>query len=357
MKQRFNHFSKSTLSVILAVCMLLSCLTAGIVATNAAKMWSESVGYSAMGTILYDNSLTNWSKVYCFVLKSNYAIAYEMTPTKNPTVLSYTNSGWTDRSQFFFAPTATDAAKGGTNSNSRGELTGGSVYTDKINCSDYDANHTFFPASSSGGALTKTFTKVIASGAYDTKLQINPDISNVSTAAFKGCTSMTAVGFYSKGGKVSNECFSGCSALKDVVLGEDVTAIGNYAFAGCASLKYIELSKNINSISETSFANTNVTFGVYYGSYAYDYARSNSVPYILLDGVKLGDVNGDNVVNINDVTVIQSHLAEMKKLEGVFLYAADTNRNGEVKIDDATTLQMFLAEYELNYPIGEVLTQ
>lgn len=175
MKQRFNHFSKSTLSVILAVCMLLSCLTAGIVATNAAKMWSESVGYSAMGTILYDNSLTNWSKVYCFVLKSNYAIAYEMTPTKNPTVLSYTNSGWTDRSQFFFAPTATDAAKGGTNSNSRGELTGGSVYTDKINCSDYDANHTFFPASSSGGALTKTFTKVIASGAYDTKLQINPD--------------------------------------------------------------------------------------------------------------------------------------------------------------------------------------
>lgn len=182
-------------------------------------------------------------------------------------------------------------------------------------------------------------------------------ISNVSTAAFKGCTSMTAVGFYSKGGKVSNECFSGCSALKDVVLGEDVTAIGNYAFAGCASLKYIELSKNINSISETSFANTIVTFGVYYGSCAYDYARSNSVPYILLDGVKLGDVNGDNVVNINDVTVIQSHLAEMKKLEGVFLYAADTNRNGEVKIDDATTLQMYLAEYELNYPIGEVLTQ
>ena len=57
MKQRFKHFSKSTLSVILAVCMLLSCLTAGIVATNAAKMWSESVGeYSALGNIFYDNS-------------------------------------------------------------------------------------------------------------------------------------------------------------------------------------------------------------------------------------------------------------------------------------------------------------
>ena len=183
MKTKIKRHSRSVLSVILALSMLVSCMMVGLIATDAAKVTKDSAvgGYSAMGTILYDNSLTNWEHVYCFVLKENYAKAYEMTATKNPSVLSYTNSGWTDRAQFFFAPTAiSDAINSYSTSNSRSTLTGGSVYTDKINCSNDDASHIFFPASSSGGALTRTYAKVIASGAYDNKLQINPDTTDWS---------------------------------------------------------------------------------------------------------------------------------------------------------------------------------
>ncbi len=183
-------------------------------------------------------------------------------------------------------------------------------------------------------------------------------ISNISTAAFKGCTAMTEVGYYSNGGKVSNECFSGCTALNEVALGEYITTIGNFAFANCTALEYLELPASVTAIGNNAFLNDeNLTLGVYYDSFAQTYAEENNIPYVIIDGVKLGDVNGDKIVNINDVTAIQSHLAEMKKLDGIFLKAADTNRDGEVKIDDATTLQMYLAEYEVQYPIDEEMAK
>ena len=78
---------------------------------------------------------------------------------------------------------------------------------------------------------------------------------------------------------------------------------------------------------------------------------------MLRDGVKLSDVNGDNNVNINDVTMIQRHLAELESVEGIYLYAADVNRDGAVDVADATALQMYLAGYDMPDPIGEILTQ
>lgn len=44
MKTQIKRFSKSTLAVVLTICMLISCMTVGIIATDAAKMNSESVG-------------------------------------------------------------------------------------------------------------------------------------------------------------------------------------------------------------------------------------------------------------------------------------------------------------------------
>ena len=44
MKTQFKRFSKSTISVLLAVCLLFSCMTVGLIATSAAQDNSESVG-------------------------------------------------------------------------------------------------------------------------------------------------------------------------------------------------------------------------------------------------------------------------------------------------------------------------
>jgi len=44
MKTQIKRFSKSTLAVILTVCLLFSCMTVGIIATDAAKTTEERVG-------------------------------------------------------------------------------------------------------------------------------------------------------------------------------------------------------------------------------------------------------------------------------------------------------------------------
>ena len=154
--------------------------------------------------------------------------------------------------------------------------------------------------------------------------------------------------------EMCNRCFS----LETVNIPDTVTEIRRYAFGSCTSLQYIEIPATVTTIAQSAFYNCpNLTLGVWFGSYGYEYAQSHNIPYVLLDGVKLGDANGDGSVNINDVTQIQRHLAELESLEGIYLHAADANQDGTLDISDATTLQMYLAKYDIPYPIGEVMTQ
>ena len=185
-------------------------------------------------------------------------------------------------------------------------------------------------------------------------VDVPASVSSVGFSAFRDCTSLYRASFLGNGTKVPDETFLNCSSLEIVELSPDLTEIGDFAFANCTALEYLELPASVTAIGNNAFLNDeNLTLGVYYGSFAQTYAEENGIPYVIIGGVKLGDVNGDKVVNINDVTAIQSHLAEMNKLEGIFLKAADVNQNGDVKIDDATALQMYLAEYEVQYPVDE----
>lgn len=60
----------------------------------------------------------------------------------------------------------------------------------------------------------------------------------------------------------------------------------------------------------------------------------------------LGDADLNGIVNINDVTEIQRHLAEHIKLTNTAAANADYNQDGIINIDDATTIQRVLAEFE-----------
>lgn len=57
MKTKIKRHSRSVLSVILAVCMLVSCMTAGMIMTDAAKVDSETVG---IGTAIVKGTWDNW---------------------------------------------------------------------------------------------------------------------------------------------------------------------------------------------------------------------------------------------------------------------------------------------------------
>ncbi|MBQ1350526.1 MAG: hypothetical protein IIY61_07670, partial [Ruminococcus sp.] len=63
MKTKIKRHSRSVLSVVLAVCMIVSCMTVGLITTDAAKVDGESVGVNG-GTLWYSlNGATNWSSV------------------------------------------------------------------------------------------------------------------------------------------------------------------------------------------------------------------------------------------------------------------------------------------------------
>lgn len=60
--------------------------------------------------------------------------------------------------------------------------------------------------------------------------------------------------------------------------------------------------------------------------------------------VKLGDVNGDDLISVSDATLVQQQAAELINLEGSALAAADTNHDGIVTVADATLIQQYAAE-------------
>lgn len=67
----------------------------------------------------------------------------------------------------------------------------------------------------------------------------------------------------------------------------------------------------------------------------------------LLDSRKIpGDVNCDGVLNIDDATAIQKHIAEIEILPSEGINLADFNKDGIVGIDDVTSIQLQLAGLE-----------
>ena len=190
------------------------------------------------------------------------------------------------------------------------------------------------------------------------EVKIPSNVTTIEVAAFENCTSIEKVVYDASCEYVPNQCFNGCTSLNSVTLSDNVKKIGDYAFANCSSLEYLEITSAVSDISDAAFQNDeNLTLGVWYGTAGYDYATKHNIPYVLLDGVLLGDANADKKVDVADVTQIQQFIAELAELDGIYLHAADANQDGTVDISDATALQMYIAEYDLPYPIGEVITQ
>ena len=82
----------------------------------------------------------------------------------------------------------------------------------------------------------------------------------------------------------------------------------------------------------------------YRNSYACEYAQEKGIRYEILDPL-LGDVNGDEEINIIDATIIQKKSLGIATADVVSNYdvVADVNRDGIVNIRDVTLIQMYVA--------------
>ena len=117
----------------------------------------------------------------------------------------------------------------------------------------------------------------------------------------------------------------------------------------------IDPSKIVIYDTVTATVPLNPVYGApVYGSYLYytqEFTVTNSGAPIYI----LGDTNGDNMVDIRDVTAIQRYLAGFPA-ESFNEAAADIDGNG-VSITDATLIQSYLADFETELPIGCIVIE
>ena len=169
------------------------------------------------------------------------------------------------------------------------------------------------------------------------------NISVIGSYGFYNCTSLksAALGSYVK--ELYRGIFRGCTSLETVELNDNISEIPYECFYNCSSLGAVTLGRNITSIQENSFIGcTNLTIRCYAYSYAYNFALSHNIPYVLLDGPKLGDVNGDGNVDILDSTEIQKFAAEKVEFTDEQFALADINKDGFVDVMDALLVQKYV---------------
>lgn len=74
-----------------------------------------------------------------------------------------------------------------------------------------------------------------------------------------------------------------------------------------------------------------------------------------VENQKIGDVDGNGEIDINDATTIQKVLAKLTENPENYDTVADVNSDGIVNVRDVTVIQKYLAKYynELPYTEGE----
>lgn len=175
MKNRIKYMSKTALSTVLAICMLISCLSVGLISTDAAYSNDEPLGYTeynlSSGQVFYfDNSSTGWSSVEVMVMKKNGGSwsggPWDLTQVTGSNYWKFTApSAWSGYTHYLFY--------NGTWSNStqtddiEGELANSSWYT---NC--------FTPTS--GTKWNGSFSKCV--GVKNFAVTPSPTISGAGTS-------------------------------------------------------------------------------------------------------------------------------------------------------------------------------
>lgn len=190
-----------------------------------------------------------------------------------------------------------------------------------------------------------------------TEVSISANVRYLSSSLFESCTSLEKAELNCEISKIDRQLFYGCSSLTEVSIPSTVEEIDHFAFGNCTSLGLLVVPRSVTQIQSTSFSGcNNLTLAVWSDSYALEYAVENEIPFVLLDGLLSGDVNGDQLVDVRDVTAIQRCAADFEELNVVQRLTADVDRTGAVTIEDATVLQGFLVDFETDLPIGEFLT-
>ena len=87
-----------------------------------------------------------------------------------------------------------------------------------------------------------------------TGVNIPQSVTSIGYYAFEGCTHLNPLTIKGPITSMGNYAFAGSTYLTSLTLYDDIQTIGNFAFVGSTSLKTVTLPKNLTSIGEYAFA-------------------------------------------------------------------------------------------------------
>ena len=140
---------------------------------------------------------------------------------------------------------------------------------------------------------------------------------------------------------VGKNLFYNSYKLKSISLPESLTSIGEFAFDNCGNVETVYANSMIPPTADYNpFSNsiyTKATLFVPKGATAaYRSATywKNFTNIVEMESAVAGDINGDDIVNVGDVTTIVSMILDSSSQSS----SADVNDDGIVNVGDVTTL-------------------
>ena len=170
-------------------------------------------------------------------------------------------------------------------------------------------------------------------------------VTGIEGNAFDGCFELTSITIPNSIETIGEQAFQGCTGLKSVTIGSGVTAIGAKAFNYCNALETVKCLGTVPPVMASTDCFSTAAYNraqllVPRNTEATYTAADHWYKFAHIDGwgsAGRGDIDGDGVVSINDVTsMIDAILTG--DYEGIYFESADVNINGRLDIGDVTTI-------------------
>ena len=179
------------------------------------------------------------------------------------------------------------------------------------------------------------------------KKVVLPDtITTIGKGAFADNEELTEINIPKNVKSIGEAAFEVCKKLEKVELPEGLETIGAKAFIWCQSMTTVTIPASVNSIGEKAFFNCgNVTgnnnFFIYCtkGTAGEKYAQDNKIEYEAKDAAfKKGDVNGDGLVSVPDISKVAGHIKTVKTLTAEEQGRADVSGDGKIDVTDLSKI-------------------
>ena len=173
---------------------------------------------------------------------------------------------------------------------------------------------------------------------------ISPRVTELPSFFCYSCSALTQVVIPDAVDKVGAWSFQDCTSLECVVIGSCVNWIGASAFSGCTALTSITCKGTTpaKTVSTTCFESSYHTATLYVPEDAIEAYRSTEYwswfEFIepIDDGILIGDVNDDKLVDVSDVVVLIDFL--LKGSGVINVDNADVESDNWIDVNDVTSL-------------------